>query len=28
MKSGWKMDEVKDQKLVKAIGEEVTLWYE
>jgi len=28
MKSGWKMDEVKDQKLVDAIGQEVLLWYE
>jgi hypothetical protein len=28
MKSGWKMDEIKDQKLVKAIGEEIMLWYE
>jgi hypothetical protein len=28
MKTGWKMDEVKDQKLVNAIGEEITLWYE
>jgi len=28
MKSGWKMDEVKDQKLVNAIGQEVLLWYQ
>jgi hypothetical protein len=28
MKTGWKMDEVKDQKLVNAIGQEVLLWYE
>jgi len=28
MKTGWKMDEVKDQKLVNAIGKEVLLWYE
>ena len=28
MKSGWKMDEIKDQKLVDAIGQEVLLWYE
>jgi len=28
MKSGWKMDEVKDKKLVDAIGQEVLLWYE
>jgi len=28
MKSGWKMDEVKDQKLIDAIGHEVLLWYE
>src|SRR5438477_5070030 len=28
MKSGWKMDEVKDQKLIDAIGQEVLLWYE
>jgi hypothetical protein len=28
MKSGWKMDEVKDQKLVNAIGQEVLVWYE
>jgi hypothetical protein len=28
MKSGWKMDEVKDQKLIKTIGEEILLWYE
>lgn len=28
MKSGWKMDEVTDQKLVDAIGQEVLLWYE
>jgi len=28
MKSGWKMDEVKDQKLVNAIGQEIMLWYE
>jgi hypothetical protein len=28
MKSGWKMDEVKDKKLVNAIGQEILLWYE
>jgi hypothetical protein len=28
MKQGWKMDEVKDQKLVNAIGQEILLWYE
>jgi hypothetical protein len=28
MKSGWKMDLVKDQKFVDAIGEEILLWYE
>jgi hypothetical protein len=28
MKSGWKMDEVKDQKFINAIGQEVLLWYE
>jgi len=28
MKTGWKMDEVEDQKLVDAIGQEVLLWYE
>jgi len=28
MKSGWKMDEVKDKKLVDAIGQAVLLWYE
>jgi len=28
MKSGWKMDEVQDQKLINAIGQEVLLWYE
>ncbi len=28
MKTGWKMDEVKDQKLVNVIGQEVLLWYE
>ena len=28
MRSGWKMDEVKDQKLIDAIGQEVLLWYE
>jgi len=28
MKSGWKMDEIKDQKLIDAIGQEVLLWYE
>jgi hypothetical protein len=27
-KSGWKMDLVKDQKLVNAIGERILLWYE
>jgi hypothetical protein len=27
-KSGWKMDLVKDQKLVEAIGERIMLWYE
>ena len=26
--SGWKMKNVKDQGLVDAIGEEITLWYE
>lgn len=28
MRSGWKMDEVKDQKFIDAIGQEVMLWYE
>lgn len=28
MKSGWKMDLVKDQKLVNMIGERILLWYE
>jgi hypothetical protein len=28
MKSGWKMDNAKDEKLIKAIGEEIVLWYE
>jgi hypothetical protein len=28
MKSGWKMDEVPDKKLIDAIGQEVLLWYE
>jgi hypothetical protein len=28
MKSGWKMEEVQDQKLIDAIGQEVLLWYE
>jgi hypothetical protein len=28
MKSGWKMDEVQDQKRINAIGQEVLLWYE
>lgn len=28
MKTGWKMDEVKDQKLINAIGQEILLWYE
>jgi len=28
MKSGWKMDLVEDQKLVKTIGEHIMLWYE
>src|SRR5204863_8402405 len=28
MKSGWKMDEVKDQKFIDTIGQEVLLWYE
>ena len=27
-KSGWKMDTVKDQKFVDAIGEEIFYWYE
>jgi hypothetical protein len=27
-KGGWKMDHVKDQKLVDAIGNELFLWYE
>jgi len=27
-KSGWKMDSVKDQKFVDAIGEEIFYWYE
>ena len=27
-KSGWKMDLVKDQKLVDAIGEAILVWYE
>jgi hypothetical protein len=27
-KSGWKMEQVADKKFVKAIGEEVYLWYE
>jgi hypothetical protein len=28
MKSGRKMDEVQDQKMVDAIGQEVLPWYE
>jgi len=28
LKSGWKMDEVKDQKLVDAIGQEIMAYYE
>jgi hypothetical protein len=28
MKSGWKMDNSKDQKFINAIGEEINLWYE
>lgn len=28
MKSGWRMDLVKDQKLVDAIGNRILLWYE
>jgi hypothetical protein len=27
-KSGWKMDLVKDKGLIRAIGEEILLWYE
>ena len=27
-KSGWKMDNVKDQKFVDAIGQEIMLYYE
>ncbi len=27
-KSGWKMDNAKDEKLIAAIGEEIALWYE
>jgi hypothetical protein len=27
-KSGWKMDEMKDEKLIEAIGEVVLAWYE
>jgi len=27
-KSGWKMDLVKDQKLVDAIGAQILQWYE
>jgi hypothetical protein len=27
-KTGWKMDNVEDQKLVDAIGQEIMLWYE
>jgi len=27
-RSGWKMDLADDPKLVKALGEEVELWYE
>jgi hypothetical protein len=27
-KSGWKMDLVKDQKLVHAIGQGILMWYE
>lgn len=27
-KGGWKMDLVKDQKLIDAIGDEIMLWYE
>ena len=27
-KSGWKMNEVKDQKLIDAIGQAILLWYE
>lgn len=28
MKNGWKMDQVKNQKLIDAIGEEILQWYE
>jgi len=28
MKSGWKMDEITDQKFVNAIGNQIQLWYE
>ena len=28
MKTGWKMSEVKDQKLIDAIEQEILLWYE
>jgi hypothetical protein len=28
MKSGWKMDLVKDKKFIDAIGENIMLWYE
>jgi hypothetical protein len=27
-KSGWKMDLVKDKKLIEAIGNSITLWFE
>lgn len=28
MKSGWRMDTVEDKRLVKAIGEKLSLWYQ
>ena len=28
LKSGWKMNEVKDQKFIDAIGQSILLWYE
>jgi hypothetical protein len=28
MKSGWKMDNIQDQKFIDAIGQEILLWYE
>jgi hypothetical protein len=28
MKSGWKMDAIKDQGLIDTIGDELFLWFE